>query len=237
MSILKKHPFYTAYTYVNDFFGVELSEDLFENMAYIAWGKIGNKDTRMYSASVKSEKDLEGGWKVRLPCNADIIESVTTNYPDYQNTSSVSDYPGALSYQSEQYNENLKHGTNDLYQSGKFIKYRQFGDYLHFKEPYSAVNILYKGIYLDDEGLPYLNDKEIHAIATYCAYATLYKKAIQTKDSSTFQLAQALKKDWDKACNQARVPKYINQNEMDEILNAQSSWNRKMYGKSYKPTQ
>ena len=48
MSILAKHPFYTAYTYLNDFFGVEVSEDLFENIAYVAWSKIGNRDSRMY---------------------------------------------------------------------------------------------------------------------------------------------------------------------------------------------
>ena len=92
-------------------------------------------------------------------------------------------------------------------------------------------------MHLDEDGLPFLNDKEIHAVATYCAYATMYKKAIQTKDSSTFQLAQNLKLEWNRACSQARIPYYINQNEMDEILNANSSWNRKMYGKSFKPTR
>jgi len=237
MSILAKHPFYTAYTYLNDFFGVEVSEDLFENIAYVAWSKIGNRDSRMYKMILFPEKDSEFGWRVALPCNADIIESVTAHYEDYQKTSSISDTPGSLSSNIETFNENMKFGTNDLYQSGKFIKYRQLGEYLYFTENYPSVSVLYKGIHLDSEGLPYLNDKEIHAIATYCAYTIFYKKALQTKDGSTFQMAQSLKADWNKACSQARVPKYINQNEMNEILDANSSWNRKMFGKSYKPVQ
>lgn len=35
-------------------------------------------------------------------------------------------------------------------------------------------------------------------------------------------------------CTQARVPEYINQNEMDQILNASTSWDRKRYGRSFK---
>ena len=36
-------------------------------------------------------------------------------------------------------------------------------------------------------------------------------------------------------CSQARIPEYLNQNEMDEILNAKSSWDRKSYNKTFKP--
>jgi len=38
-----------------------------------------------------------------------------------------------------------------------------------------------------------------------------------------------------KKCSNARTPDYINQNEMDMILEAKASWNRKVFGKSYKP--
>jgi hypothetical protein len=62
-----------------------VSEDLFENIAYVAWGKIGNRDSRMYKMILFPEKDSEFGWRAALPCNADIIESVTAHYEDYQN--------------------------------------------------------------------------------------------------------------------------------------------------------
>jgi hypothetical protein len=197
-----------------------------------------NRQTRMYKLQAIPMTDDIYGWYVDVPCNADIIEAITTNYEDYQKTSPRTDYPGITTLPTENFIEYMKFGTNDEYISGKLIKYRQLGDKIYLTEPYSLVNILYKGIYVNnDSGLPYLNDKEVHAIATYCAYVETYKKGIQTKDQSTVQLAQLLKKDWEKACSQARVPQYINQNEMNEILNANSSWNRKLYNKTFKPIQ
>ena len=142
MSTITQHPFYTAYTYLLDMFGVEISEDLFETMGYVAWTKIGNKQTRMYKTQLVPEKDLNYGWYVDIPCNADIIESVTTNYEDYQKTSSKSDYPGINSLPTENFVEYMKFGTNDQYISGKLVKYRQLGDKLYLTEPYTLINIL-----------------------------------------------------------------------------------------------
>lgn len=36
MSRISNHPFYTAYTYVSDMFGINISEDMFETSAYVA---------------------------------------------------------------------------------------------------------------------------------------------------------------------------------------------------------
>lgn len=237
MSIISNNKFYTAYTYLSDLYGINISEDIFETMGYVAWKKIGNRQSKMYKVRATPVEDSSYGLYVDLPCNADIVEAVVAEYEDHQRTSSIVDYPNLTSLPTENYIEFLKFGTNDQYTSGKFLKFRQLGDKLYLTEPYSVVMILYKGIYLDEEGLPYLNDKEVHAIATYCAYSETYKKGIQTKDSGTIQLAQLLKQDWNKACSQARVPEYINQNEMNEILNANSSWNRKIYNKSFKVIQ
>jgi hypothetical protein len=51
-----------------------------------------------------------------------------------------------------------------------------------------------------------------------------------------FTFAADLKQKWDRACLQARTPERMTQNEMDEILDAMTSWDRKKYGISYKPT-
>jgi hypothetical protein len=53
---------------------------------------------------------------------------------------------------------------------GKVLKYQQVGDKLYFTHNYGMINILYKGIEADEEGLPMLSDKEANAIATYIAY-------------------------------------------------------------------
>lgn len=48
--------------------------------------------------------------------------------------------------------------------------------------------------------------------------------------------AQLAKREWLLHCDKARQPEYVSQNEMDMILDALTSWNRKKKGYSYKPT-
>ena len=83
--------------------------------------------------------------------------------------------------------------------------------------------------------MPLVNEKELNAIATFVAYASLYKEGIKKRDVNVMKLAQTLKEDWLRACNAAIVSEHLTQNDMDAILDAKTSWNRKSYGKSYKP--
>jgi hypothetical protein len=55
---------------------------------------------------------------------------------------------------------------------------------LYFSHNYGNINILYKGIIADNEGLPELTDKEATAIATYLAYITKYKEGLKTGNSN-----------------------------------------------------
>ena len=49
------------------------------------------------------------------------------------------------------------------------------------------------------------------------------------------QEAKDLKQQWLFNCDAARVPMYMSQNELNDILDARYSHNRKVYNKSYKP--
>jgi hypothetical protein len=102
-------------------------------------------------------------------------------------------------------------------------------------DKFNEVIILYKGFVADEDGLPFLNAKEVDAIAAFCSYSNLFKAGIVTRDSATLQLSQLMEQKWKNLCTQARVPEYLNQNEMDEILNVATSWDRKRFGKSFKP--
>ena len=230
---MKRYPFFTAYNHALTFYGTEISPIDFENIGLVGWEKIGNKDYRLYKYTAKSEKSENGEYKIELPCNADIIEAVTGMHEDYQRTTPTSEYNNESSW-VEEYIESLKFHTNHLYTSGKYIKYRREENTLYFSEPFRLVNVLYKGVIVDDEGLPLLTEREIDAIATYVAYSDLYKKALMSRDSATFQFVQVLKADWEKKCTQAGV-EYLNQNQLDEILNVSTSWDRKRFGKSFKP--
>ena len=56
--------------------------------------------------------------------------------------------------------------------------------------------VIYHGTFVDEEdGLPLVNDSELTAIATFVAYASLYKEGIKKKDANTVRLAQTLKED------------------------------------------
>ena len=51
------------------------------------------------------------------------------------------------------------------------------------------------------------------------------------------QEAQLLEQRWLKLCDAARVPSYMNQNDINRILDAKVSFNRKIFNKSYKPVK
>jgi hypothetical protein len=76
--------------------------------------------------------------------------------------------------------------VSSFYIPGQLVKYKELGNRIYFNAPYDTVNLLYKGQYLDGEGLPYINDKELDAIVAYCVYAEDMKKARLTKDASTY---------------------------------------------------
>ena len=112
-------------------------------------------------------------------------------------------------------------------------KYKLEGDYLVFNKDYNDVTILYYGVITDDEGLPYLTNKEVQALAAYVAYVETYKKSLIKQDGNIMNLASILKTEWTKLCSSARIPDHITQNDMNEILDVRTRWDRKMYGKSY----
>ena len=220
--------FQTALMQANLLYGVEMSFDDFVEIGLNAWNFIGNKPTRLYRYRARVDSD---DLSVQLPCNADIIESVTLDVQDWDYTPNE----GVSRYNIEADIERQKIDSHPLYSSGKYAKYSRVGDTLYFDKNYGNVNILYKGIVLDDEGLPELSDKEVIAVATYVAYIQKYKQGLVTNNANIIQVANLLKNDWLRYCDAARVPTSISQNDMNEILEVKNSWDRKMYNKSYRP--
>lgn len=230
-----KYPFNTAYVQANELYGTDATFDDFEPIAMVAWERIGNKQMRLYRLNEVPKESGLGGWYVDLPCNVDRIEAVTTSFEDWESTSNTSVSRNEGNQITEQYSENFKVNQNPLYASGKYIKYTREGNTLYFPGSYSSVNVLYKGFVADEEGLPYLTDKEVDAIAVFFAYTNEFKNARISKDRNSFEMAMYLENKWRKLMLHARTPSYINQNEMDEILNVSTSWDRKRFGRSYKP--
>lgn len=228
---MEQRNFYEAKSHLYEFYGIDMDDDQFETVALHAWDKINNKAFRFYkwNGQIKNHK-------LKLPCNADIIEYVQ-GAGESIGTSSVNPYTsGAMQYSSnmEEMIEDGKGNQSAYYGRGHYLQYTRLGDTLEFPNESGHVTILYKGIVADEEGLPMLNYKEVEAIAKYCAFVDNQKRAMITKDQATMQLAQMMRQEWLMACADARTPIYITQNEMDTILNAQASWDRKRYNISFK---
>lgn len=221
-----------ALTLANQLYDVDINEDTFEELGLIAWNFIGNKRCRLYRYSTRIDCAT---LSIQLPCNADIIEAVTYSFEDWRYTTNTTPNGDLNSAFIESYIESRKLFTDPLYIHGKYAHYERSGDTLYFDKDYGLINILYKGIIVDDEGLPEINDKEAMAIATYCAYTLKYKEGLRTNNGNTLQVAALLKNEWNKFVDAARVPAYINQNDMDEILDIGTRYDRKIFNKSYKP--
>lgn len=190
---------------------------------------IGNKETRLYRYKADTEHR-----KITLPCNVDLIEAVYLHGPDSNNMDSITDY-NYYNVNVEYYNDLEKKEMNPFFNKGHLAKYRIEGDSIVFDRDYSNVTIIYHGIIVDDDGLPYLSDKELQAIAAYVAYVDIYKKSLIRRDGNLVNLANVVKADWLRLCNSARIPTHITQNDMNDVLDVKTRWDRKMYGKSFKP--
>lgn len=217
----------------NLLYGIDIADDdtLIE-IGLVAWNKIGLHNTRLYRFVI--DVDCENK-QVTLPCNCDIIESVNYFYEDWNRTSNDTPNGDFYSQFTESYIESLKEFQDPLYQRGKYVKYQRIGDQIIFDREYGPIQILYKGVEVDDEGLPMINEKQKDAIACFIAYIQKFKEGMSTHNQAILQEAQLLNQRWLQLCDAARVSEYLNQNDADKILDAHNSFNRKIYGKSFKP--
>lgn len=203
----------------------------FEDVALTAWNRIGNRNTRLYRYTANTSNG-----ELILPCNADEIESVHIPLKDAQITSNVSDFGEPDNVFIEAYIDNWKLFEDPIAERGKFIKYHEGDGVLYFNRDYRNVTVVYKGVIVDPEdGLPLINEKESQAIAAFVAYSEIFKDSIRRRDKNAMAVAQTIKEDWLRRCNAARIPEHISQNEMDAILDVSYRWDRKQFGKSFKP--
>ena len=225
--------FHYGLSLLETMFGISLEESDYEEMALVGWNLIGNKRCKLYRTSVCLEPCQDS---IELPCNVDILEAVTAEFEDFQHV--ANDSPGEKygSFVTEQYIEHRKAFKEPLYISGKYINYERVGNTLHFNKNHRGgkINILYRGLVLDDEGLPEITDSEALALATYCAYVTKFKEGLMTNNTGAVQMASILKGQWDVRCDQARINYEWTQNNYDEILDAKTNWDRKIHGRSLK---
>ena len=223
----------TVYGLVETLYGITPNESNFEDIVMNGWSYINNKHTRLYRYVADADKD----GVLDLPCNVDVIESVHIPMPDAKMTSNKTVFNEINTLFTEGYIDAWKRLEDPYWTRGKLVKYDEGNNQLFFARPYKNIMVVYHGIIADEEtGLPLVTDKEIKALAAYVAYASLYREGIQKRNPDIIKFAQTIYADWLKLCNSARIPEHLSQNEMDSILDVKTRWDRKQYGRSYKPT-
>ena len=227
---MNKNNFHYVSVLLDQLYGIEMEDEDLEELGLYAWEDIGNKNTKLYRYTTC----LDSNNSVTLPCNASSVEAVTTSYEDWNRVTNYSEQGDPRSKFIENGIEAEKIYSSPYYISGKLVPYEQVGGTLYFNKNYGPLNILYKGVFADEEGLPYLSNKEAQAIATYLAYTQKYKEGLRTNNPNIINLATSLDGKWKIQCDQARVTK-LSQNDINEILNIRDNWNRHSYGYSYKP--
>lgn len=230
---MQYNDFHYSLSLLSTLYGITLPEEEFEEIALVGWTLIGNKRAKLYNYSVcLNPCDSE----IQLPCNCDLIESVTTDFEDFQHVDNDSPDERYGSFDTEQYIERYKHFQEPLYAKGKFVNYERVGNTLYIGKSHNRgrIHILYRGLVLDDDGLPEITDKEAMALATYCAWITKFKDGLATNNTVAINLANNLKAQWQVQCDQARTDFEWTQNDYDEILDVKTCWDRKLHGKSYK---
>lgn len=231
--------FNSVFSTANELYGIEKDPEELMEIALMAFSLIGNARIKLHKIiAIPDKKDNS----VELPCEANFsefdqgirIESVTYGFEDYQNSTNLN-YLNIGSAIIEHYIEDAKAFKSPFYESGRYAKYEQVGNKLYFKDNYGPVCIIYRKLDTDDEGLPDLTEAETRAIAAYIAYVIKQKEGWITNNANLIQMAQYMKSQWLKMCDQARLPDHLSQNEMNEILDSYSNYNRKIFNKSYKP--
>lgn len=220
----------SAFSFANTFYGVNLKESDFEEIALNAWELIGTKHTELKEFI----GNVEDGF-LELPCDCVEIEFVSLPMVDADITDTLINGLDTESIAVETFIELRPNLSTPYYNGEKFVKYKQIGNRLQFDRNYRDVLVKYHGIIIDDNDLPLINDKEMRAIAAYVAYATIYKEGLMKRDSNIISMANVIKAEWLQYCNSARVSSNLSQNDMDAILDAKTTWDRKKYGISYHP--
>lgn len=225
---MKRNNFKSVYSQANVLYGTVLDTNNFEDICLSGWELIGNRETRLYKFTTPTTNR-----RINLPCNIEFIEAVFGPNVEAQSSTPITPYPDIYNQWVEEYIEAWKDNKSVFYDKGALLKYRIEGDELVFERDYPCITVLYHGIIVDEDGLPYLSDKEVQALAAYCAYIDIYKKSLLQKDGNLFQLANAVKADWLRLCNSARIPAHLSQNEINDVLDVRTRWDRKVYGRSH----
>jgi hypothetical protein len=240
-------PFMTASTRLNDRFGISYDDDTYIERAYWIWRDIGNIAVELKTTVLTVGMDLV----ITLPQDCEFVRSLTTtdfkddmhgggSFGDYKYTPkgrgpAVKPDPTTTSVEA-----NIK--ASDSTVSGESINYKTYDGYLKLESPIMAgrhAQLVYNSIVTGQDGLPLLNDIEVEAIAVTLALREAEKELFRSGAGFSTRTGQAapmvtyLKTESDRLMVAAKAPEKISDDGLDKMLDVQSSFGRKVFGKRF----
>lgn len=238
-------PFLSAKATANELYAIEMDEDTFVELGWYAYRDIGNIAIDNYVVKlIVGDKGV-----VNLPENLETIQAVTTMdipFPTAENGYMIYDSGIPLSrWFMTQVTINEASRYYDLQRSsvitpGELLDYTWVERYKIIISNKllvgSEIWLSYKGMVVDDMCLPMITFKESQAIAARVAYLKVQRDLFMHKPGSGEILAY-IKQESARLMQAAKIPEYLGDNVLDSILNAQTSWDRKTFGRSFKSNQ
>jgi hypothetical protein len=208
-----KLPFLTAKARMKSRYGIEMELDDFIEKAYYIWRSIGNIAINQKSVEyVIPENNI-----ITLPSDCEFLDSVRLKYNLYN--ADGFDSSGRKSTEKE---TTVSYDTIE----DKAIKITNIG--------LEGLDVIleYSSIAVDPDGLPFLNDPEVEAIAANVAKQKaeidLFRN-IKGADS----ILQYIKPEADRLLIAARNDEKITDDGLNKLLDVKSSWDRKTFGEKF----
>lgn len=226
-------PFLASKARLYNLYEISMDDESFIEIAFTIWKRIGNGGSTHSTIATVPISGI-----VDLPTNCDFIKSVSV-YDNIFNEHDIHTDSGgeyANMYVSKDMMTDVateRRGEDQI--TGARVHYTHEGDYIHISAPTMydrRVAIVYTAIDKDDDGLPLLNDREVEAIALGVLVKILEKRLLQGIEGSV-QTLNYFKPLAEKAITVARITEYINDDQVDRILDVTHSHNRKVYGKRF----
>lgn len=236
---------YSKYT-MKTLFDISMPDDDFVENSYMAYRNLGNVATANHAYNATVDENCQ----IDLPCNCEYIDAVTEGYLTdadddlsivYSNAAEVTITTGYNFLTDVINNPSYKRhnlSKSQLHPTGSFVPYeidRTCDTKLLFNEKFvgQPINIIYRGILMDNDHNPLLSIKEVEAIAYKMAFIQTQKKAYKG-DVAAANMLQYIKGEAERKSAAAKIPEYVTQNFIDRLLTAKTRHDRKVYYSSYK---
>lgn len=95
------------------------------------------------------------------------------------------------------------------------------------------IGIAYTGYMVDDEGFPLITRKQANALAAIAARNIVMRAALQG-DRNKAAMLELVTRDATRLKQAASIPEELTDNELDEMMDAQNTFNRKSFGRPQK---